>query len=534
MGSILDKKSAIFYLYRKSFKNRVIKALHKPVTYIYIVFIVLYFGMILFSFNTSFDGLFEILPIEKASILTAILTICVFIFIPANLISYSRRKGLVFRQSDIHFMFSAPVSPKRVLVYAHIRTVLMALVLSIVMTVGGVLWFHMPVWKMLIYFLFSVVIENFLEGSLMILCYGNERLNKQQMFFLQIVMYVLIGIFVLIGVIVYVKEGASFESVVGYLHSPAIQMVPILGWYIAFLHLLFMEATTVSVLGTVLFLVSVVVLFVMALRMKCTGEYYEDAIKFAEDYEVAKQKSKKGEIAIIGRKKKYGKASISYKGGYAKALFYRQLLEYKKNRFFIFGPYTLLCLGIGIAIAVIGYDGEVMAEVPFAILGIMAYLTFVFSSYAGKWGKELTRPYTYLIPDTAFRKLWYATLMEHIRSFIDGCLMTIPAAVVMGLPMIQVVLIVIVYMCMQACKLYAEVMVEAFLGNILGSVGKQFARLFFEGVVIVMGIIAAAVGTILVSLEVGLLLLVLAAGCMTGAMMVIASLNFERMESVDG
>lgn len=533
MGSILDKKSAIFYLYRKSFKNRVKKALRKPVTYIYIVLIILYFFSIFFSFNTSFDELFGYWSIERNSALTAILTICAFIFIPSNMISYSRRKGLVFRQSDIHFLFSAPVSPKRILVYAHIRTILIMLVLNMVMTVGGILWFDMPVWKMLVYFLFSVVIENILEGALMILCYGNERLNKQQMFLLQILMYAIIGIFVLIGILVYVREGASLASVVGYLHNPAIQMIPILGWYIAVLHLLFMEVTVVSIAGTVLFLVSVIVLAVMALRMKCTGEYYEDAIKFAEDYEVAQQKSKKGEVAFVGQKKKYGKANVSYKGGYAKALFYRQLLEYKKNKFFIFGPYTLLCLGVGIVLAILGYRGELEEYTPFIILGAMAYLTFVFASYAGKWGKELARPYTYLIPDTAFHKLWYATLMEHIRALVDGCLMTIPVAIVMRMSVIQTVLIIVVYVCMQACKLYAEVMVEAFLGNILGSVGKQFTRLFFEGLVILIGIIVAAAGTMLISLEAGLLLLVLTAGCMTGAMMIIASLNFERMESVD-
>ena len=35
---------------------------------------------------------------------------------------------------------------------------------------------------------------------------------------------------------------------------------------------------------------------------------------------------------------------------------------------------------------------------------------------------------------------------------------------------------------------YAEVMVEAFLGNILGNTGKQYARILFEGIVIGMGL----------------------------------------------
>ena len=38
MEVILNKKSAIFYLYRKIFKNRLKRALEKPVTYIYLAF----------------------------------------------------------------------------------------------------------------------------------------------------------------------------------------------------------------------------------------------------------------------------------------------------------------------------------------------------------------------------------------------------------------------------------------------------------------------------------------------------------------
>lgn len=42
--------SMIFYLYRKTFKNRVKRALKKPVTYIYAAFVILYFYFIFRSF----------------------------------------------------------------------------------------------------------------------------------------------------------------------------------------------------------------------------------------------------------------------------------------------------------------------------------------------------------------------------------------------------------------------------------------------------------------------------------------------------
>lgn len=524
--------NALFYLYRKTFINRMKKAIKRPVSYIYFAFIILYFVMIFWSFGPMIRDL----STDLASTLTAFLTIVIFIFLPSNLISYSKRKGLIFRHSDIHLLFPSPLSPKLILLYSHVRTMFMTLVLNIVMTIGGVLWFDMPVWKMLIYFIFSCVIENILEASLMILFYGNERFNKRQMKYFQGLMYLLIGTFVVIGIYMFIKEGVSMQVVTDYLHSPMIQMVPIIGWYISFIHMLFMGATTLNTIGSLLFIASVILLLIMAIRMKCIGDYYEDAMEFAEDYESAREKGSKGEVAVVGWKKKYGKATVTYKGSYAKALFYRQLLEYKKNRFFIFGFYTLLCFGIGIFLAVLGYQdnfnnfGEYKI---FIVLAVMAYLVFITISYRGKWGKELQRHYTYLIPDNSFRKLWYATLIEHIRAVIDGCLLATPLCIVLRIPLIQLVLMVITYVCLQACKLYAEVMVEAFLGNLLGTTAKHFAILFIEGIVIVIGIIGTVIGSIAVSVEIGFLMLIIIVTVMTLVMMAIASINFEKMESLD-
>ena len=115
---------------------------------------------------------------------------------------------------------------------------------------------------------------------------------------------------------------------------------------------------------------------------------------------------------------------------------------------------------------------------------------------------------------------------------IDGCLITLPSGIVLGLPVLHIFLIIVAYVCLQACKLYAEVMVEAFLGNILGNTGKQYARILFEGIVIGMGITGAAIGS-LISMETGLFLLIGVVAFLTAGMMAIATINFEKMETVD-
>ena len=44
-------------------------------------------------------------------------------------------------------------------------------------------------------------------------------------------------------------------------------------------------------------------------------------------------------------------------------------------------------------------------------------------------------------------------------------------------------------------------MVEAFLGNLLGTAGKQYARVFFLGIIMMIGIMGAAAGTMVYSME---------------------------------
>lgn len=521
--------SPIVYLYKRTLVNRIKKALKKPVTYI----LLLFFGGYLVMLVGIFSSAVLRLPMPPASTLTAFLTIVAFIFTPANLISYSRRKGLVFRKSDVHFLFPSPVGPKKILLYAHLRTIVASVFLELIIVAAGIFQFGIPAWKMLAYFVFSCFVENILEGSLMLLCYGTERFSGKQMLSVQAVMYAIIGFFVLFGVAVCLKRGVSFASVLYYLHSPAIQMVPVIGWNIAFLHLLFMGPTAVNIVCSLLFVLSAAALCLAASRMKCTGGYYEDAEKFADDYEEARARGKKGEVAAVGRKKKLGSAEVTYKGGGARALFYRQLLEYRKQRFFIFGFNTLLSLGTGAVLAVLGARGELGGYAPFIVLGVMAYFTFIFSSYLGKWGKELEKPYTYLIPDSPFHKLWYSTLIEHIRALIDGCLIAVPVGVVLRMPLLRILLMVMIYVCLQACRLYAAVLVQAFLGNLLGSTARAYMRLFFESLVIGIGIAGAAVGTVLISMDAGFFILILLCAAMTAGIMAAASINFDRMESLE-
>lgn len=522
---------AIFYLYKRNFVNRLKRALHKPITYIYAAIILFYAVWM----PVGFAQIAKEWKMDSAQGLAAVFTVFAFWVIPANLISYAKRKGLVYRKSDIHFLFPSPVSPKKVLLYAHLRTLFTNLLTTSLITVFCGYIFRVEWWRLAVYFLFANLVENLLEGGIMLLLYGNERMGEKARGLVVKAAYGLILIFVVMGVCVYVAEGLSLKSVLGFLNGDMIQVVPVVGWYIAVIHLLFVGPTLVNVVCSAAYVVLLIAVLWLALHMRCTGAYYEDAIKFAESYEEVLASRRQGRTDVkLGKKKKFGKASVQYKGGYAKALFYRQLLEYRKNKYFIFDMNTVAAIIAGGFIAYLYVDKGGFGQFgPFVIPGVMAYLIFIFTAYTGKWGKEIESPYTFMIPDTPFRKLWYATLMQHIQAAVNGLLFVLPGAVVMKLSPLTTALCIVFYVALNACKLYILAVSQALVGNVLGKTGRQLFQLLLEGLAIGVAAIGAVIGMVLGSMDVAYALMIVLLVAETIGFMAVASLCFYRMDSVE-
>ncbi len=524
--------SAVFYLYRQTLKNRLRKAMRKPITYVYLVIIVLYLFMLPYSFRVMFSEF----KMDSPEGLAAVFTAFAFWVIPANLITYAKRKGLIYRKSDVHLLFPAPISPKKVLLYAHIKTLFTNLLLNLVLVVAGAYIFNVEWWRMVLYFLFSMVVENLLEGCIMLLCYGNQRLGEKGRGLLIKAAYALVGVLVVLALFAYRSDGLSWDMVLTYLHSDQVQMVPLIGWYVAVVHLLFVGPTVVNVFCSILYLVLLAVVLWAALRMKCTGEYYEDAMKFADDYEEVLSSRRRGRSDVrLGKKKHFGKASVTYRGRGAKAIFYRQLLEYKKNRFFIFDVTTVICLAGSIGLSWLYHEeGGFGNLADFIVPAAMAYVVFIFTALSGKWGTELKSPYTFLIPDNAFSKLWYATAMQHMQAAINGTLLAVPAGLIMGMSPLTIVLSILLFVMLNACKLYILAVAEVAVGNVLGQVGKQLFQMFLMGIAITVGIVGAVLGMMVGGINLAYALMIVLLLGETAIFMTIASLCFYRMETVEG
>lgn len=523
---------AIRYLYKRTLINKVKIALRKPATYFVLAVLLFYFLAVPVSLKNLIQGT----GIDSAEGMAGVLTVIAIWLIPANLIAYAKRKGLVYRNSDVHFLFPSPVPPKQILIYAHVRTLFMQILLDLFAVVYGSMLFHVEGWQLAVYFVFSILIENLLEGGIMLLLYGSERMQEKQRGLVIKAAYSLVVILLLMGIYTYLQEGLHGEILARFLHSDMIQLVPLIGWYIAIIHLLFLGPTVVNIAGAICYAILLVVVLTAAWRMKCTGAYYEDAMKFAEDYEeVLANRNQGNAVKRLGKKEKFSKATIRWRGKGASALFYRQLLEFKKKKYFIFDINTVVALLTGAGIAYLyrseGGFGGLESFRTFVLPAVAAYMVFIFAGFGGKWAKELKSPYTYLLPDSPFRKLLAATMMLHVQSLVNGCLMVVPCAVLIGLAPLEALLTILFYIAISACKLYSLAVAQIIAGSSLGNTGRQLLQMLLLSIAIFIAFMGAVLGTALAGPLMALGIMVLFLSLFTAIYMVIATLNFYHIET---
>lgn len=519
---------AMIYVTKRSMINKIKAAMKKPITFFYLILGIAYFAFILYGGSIWIQNM----RLTSLSGFILILTVWTFFMFLSNFVTYAKRKGILFKASHTQFIFTAPISPKAVLLYTAGKNFILSFLVSILFTIGGITVFEVPAGKMVLFFLVSFVLEVIFEASLVIVLYGNEKISAQMISVLCKMIYAfIISVVLFLGAYFYVK-GFTIENAMNLVDFTPLQMIPVVGWNVAAFRLVLLGPTIVNVVCTVLYIGIVMVMLFIAFKMECFGGYYEDAAKFANDYAEAKARSKQGEATFsIGKKKQFKNIKMDYHATGAKAIFYRQVLEYKKEKFFIFGMSSVICAGITfVSIKFLGEPTKVSPS--FYLLGILVYIVFLTSAYSGKWEKELQNPYLFLIPDHARKKLWYATAMEHIKALIDASIIVIPITIAWKLPIIHALCSIAVFVVLQANKLYMKVLLEALIGDSFSKTIKGIIQMVTQLSIMLIGIAAAAIAGIFISFNLVFPIILIYSMIVTVMIALLAATRFETMEQL--
>ena len=163
-------------------------------------------------------------------------------------------------------------------------------------------------------------------------------------------------------------------------------------------------------------------------------------------------------------------------------------------------------------------------------MGVVAYVALIMSGYTGKWESELKNPYMFLIPDSPLKKMWYATLMEHVKAFADGCIICIPIGIFWHVPMIEIIYCILIYTVLQADRLYTMVIVQSLLGEVFGKTGQSLLRMFIQMALLGIGAGVGVLAAVLISKALIFPIVLIYGLMVTVAMGAIALLRFDTME----
>ena len=215
---------ALIYLTKRSFINNMKKAVKKPTTLIALIFGVAYGIFILFSLA----GLAVSIRINSVKGLLIILTVISIYLTLGNFMGYSSRKGILFRPAHAHFVFTAPIDPKLVLLNGGWMNYIMSVIIWAIGAVGGMTVFQVEPWRVLLLLVAGLVLDIALEVSIMVFLYTNDHLPEKLMNGIRWFIKVFLVAFTLLIVLYFRKNGMTVESVFSFIDWKGLQVIPVI------------------------------------------------------------------------------------------------------------------------------------------------------------------------------------------------------------------------------------------------------------------------------------------------------------------
>lgn len=405
----------IFYLWRTTLKNQIKDLKRHPGKLV--AYIVLIAIMVLVFVSSAMqgkqDGPDSLRSIEELGAI--IFALFMFLFVTQVMQGISTG-ATFFKMSDVNLLFVSPTSPKKILAYGLVRQMGMSLLISffILFQAGTLKGFYGVGIKGVFIIFAGYYIVTFMSSVVSMAIYaitsGNER-NKK---IAKGLVYICIAP-VIISILFKVNSGiGGVNAIIDGINFSFNQWIPFVGWIKALTY----GAVVGNMEGTLIYFILTILAaaIVIIAMIKSNNNYYEDVLGATENLHSRMVDAKNGKVAEVGINKKIKLKSTGINHGKgANVFFYKHMLENRRAGKVIFDTYTIIQVVIALVFTVTMNDyGNIL------ITFSMATYVQLFMSFTGRWVRELTMHYIYIMPQSPFRKLISVISEGILKSFIDG------------------------------------------------------------------------------------------------------------------
>ena len=415
-------RGALTYLVFARLKAQLRLLVRKPARLVYLLVMIALFGVVLLGGG---EAQAEARDARELPALAGAFYGLMFVI----LVNAGFKNGAsMFSLADVNLLFPAPIRPRSVLYYGLFRQLGASLLLSLfllfqygwlrsVYGVGaGVL--------ILIVALYGVSV--FLAQVVAMAAYSLTSASPRRRTIAKCLIYGVPAAFLLAVVArAALGGGLTLASLVNAADTPLFRLMPVVGWTAGMLRgAMTGDAAMFALYAgiTATFLLAVVVLIA-----RYDHDYYEDVLRTAEVSHSAITAQKEGRVADSAPANvKLGRTGLG--GGWgAGALFYKHRVEDRRARRYLLTPTSLV-----FAVIVVGF-AFFMRDVGALPVFLMAVYLQMFSEALSRFGRELTRPYIYLIPESSFAKLLAALRQSLLGGLTESLVVFVPAGLLLSL-----------------------------------------------------------------------------------------------------
>ena len=473
--------SAMPYLILTKTKNQLKEILRRPAS---LVFTVVMTALLIFTFVSSPAMTGQ--SAEKSGELYVLLFLLYSVTFGTGCVRGFHSGATFYTMSDAQLLFPIPVRPIRVLFYGLIRQAVTSLLVGFFL-LFQYSWIHqrygVTPWGMVAILLVYALCMFCAQLTSMALYSFTSSSPEKRAFWkgVFIAFYAAAAAYIVIPVLV---SGGSAAAILDRMQLAPIRWFPLIGWLgTAGTGLVWQSyGMAAAAIGLLVAYMAALILLLVSHQ----PDFYEDVLLATEVSHSAITAKKEGRMTDGAPiRVKVGQTGLR-KGSGASVFFYKHLLEDRRSRIFLLDANTLIFMAITIGWAYFQRANGLISVFVFA-----TYLQ-IFTTLRGRWVKELTLPYVYMLPLPSFIKLFNLCKEAFLKASVEAALTMGAVSLVLGFSLPLALACMFARFGFSVLFIAGTILVERVWSSLTNRIMVTFLYFFILLLLCVPGVLAAA------------------------------------------